>query len=123
MIIENKKLIETSGTFEDEIEMQVNTSNTGKLFELLISSYKNARASMIRETVSNAYDAQIEAGNTEEPVVVNINYDDSGWFLEVIDKGIGMTKEFVEKIYSSLLSSTKDKNNEQIGGFGIKFNL
>lgn len=120
MIIKEQQLVETEGNFdsEDEIEIEVAKDEANKLFSILIENYKNARASMIREYVSNAWDAHKEI-ESDEPVIVKLDKDDGGWFLEIIDKGVGMTSKFVRKIFSKLLKSTKGDTNEQIGSFGI----
>ena len=120
MILKEQKLLETEGNFdtEDEIQIEVAKDEANKLFSILLENYKNARASMIREYVSNAWDAHKEV-NSDEPVIVKIDKDDGGWFLEIIDKGVGMTSKFVRKIFSQLLKSTKGNSNEQIGSFGI----
>jgi hypothetical protein len=120
MIIKTEVLLETAGNIsaDDEIKMTVNTKNTSKLFSLLLGSYKSIRSSFIREYTSNAWDAHKEINSTE-PVIVQIDEDDGGIFIAFIDKGVGMSYEFVKKIFSSLLDSTKEQTNDAIGGFGI----
>lgn len=119
MKLKEEELVETSSNFEeDEINVEVDRKEADKLFDVLISSYKNIRAAFIRELVSNAWDAHKNIG-VEEPVVVNMDQDDGGWFIEVIDKGVGMTDTFIRKTFSKLLKSTKTSSNEEIGGFGI----
>ena len=110
----------TSGEASGDVELKVNTASSVKLFNILIESYKNSRASMIREYVSNAWDAHRVMGyDNTKPVVVRISEDDAGKYIEFIDEGVGMSKEFFYETYASLLTSTKENSNNEIGGFGI----
>ena len=120
MKLREEQLVETESNFDndDEIIVEVAKDEADKLFSILLENYKNARTAMIREYVSNAWDAHKEI-NSDEPVVVRIDFDDGGWFLEIIDKGVGMTEDFVKKTFSQLLKSTKSNNNNAIGAFGI----
>lgn len=120
MILKEQKLIETDGNIaeEEEIKMSVDIESTDKLFDILIGSYKSIRNSFVREYTSNCVDAHTEI-DSKEPVIVLIDEDDGGKFISFIDKGVGMTYDFVKKIFSSLLKSTKNGNNDAIGGFGV----
>jgi len=120
MLIKKDKIIEIDGNIDekDDIKLEVDPEEAEKLFELLFSSYSNARTALIREYTSNAWDAHAVI-DSKEPVVVKIDEDDSGWYIEFIDKGVGMSAEFIEKVFSKLLKSTKNQDNKQIGGYGI----
>lgn len=111
--------VDTVGSVDDDVSLKVDTSQSIKLFNILIESYKNSRSSMIREYVSNAWDAHKEIGKTDKPVIVRVSEDDGGNYIEIIDEGVGMTREFFLSVYSTLLATTKDGSNDQIGGFGI----
>lgn len=120
MKLKEEQLAEVTGNFNDEstLKVSIKLDKTDKLFDILIGGYHNPRASFIRETVSNAWDAMNEANNPE-PVIVKIDEDDGGYYVEIIDKGIGMDYEFITKRYTAVLDSTKDESNDQIGGYPI----
>ncbi len=80
--------------------------------------YKNPIGTLIREYVSNAFDANQEAG-TEDPVIVTLDKDSSGDYLSVIDYGIGLSDDRINNIFCRYGKSTKRGDNNQIGGFGI----
>lgn len=120
MILKEEKLLETDGNIDEEnqILVKISEEEASKLFDLLFSSYSNPKTALMREYTSNAWDANKEIDSTE-PVIVRIAKDDGGYFIEFIDKGVGMTEKFVKKVFSQLLKSTKTIDNSQIGGYGI----
>lgn len=120
MIFKEESQIEVvSNTDEsDDIKIIVDLKKSSKLFSILLDNYKNARAAILREYTSNSWDAHKEI-NSDEPVIINIDSDDGGDYIEFVDKGIGMTDTFIKKTFSQLLKSTKSSSNEQIGMFGI----
>lgn len=93
----------------------------GKAFKALFSDiYTNKPGSIVREIGSNCRDAHIAAGKGDVPFKIVVHKDPiSESYIEFIDYGTGMDSETIEKLYTSFFSSTKDKDNEQIGGFGI----
>lgn len=118
MKTEERVMVKVEGNFEDKIKVGISKSKADKMFNILLENYSNARAAMIREYTSNAWDAHAEL-KTDEPVILQINYDDGGWFVEIIDVGVGMSKEFMEEKFSMLLESTKEDTDDLIGGWGI----
>lgn len=90
--------------------------------------YSNPAGTTVREVTSNAIDAHRQAG-TGEKVVVGIR--DSVFFegtteeFYVVDKGLGMSKEFVAEEFFKMRVSTKNDRNKTetgedlIGGWGI----
>ena len=55
----------------------------------------------------------------DEPIFVGIDATNSDNFFYVQDFGIGLSRERMENIYFNYLDSTKEANNDEIGGFGI----
>jgi hypothetical protein len=120
MIVKSIKEIETAtNSSENDMKLEIDASQSAKLFSILLESYKNKRSSLIREYTSNAWDAQRAVGKTDVPVIVEIDEDDGGRFIQFIDEGTGMTYGFFKRTYRKLLKSTKDNSNDDIGGFGI----
>jgi len=90
-----------------------------KLWFLLESPYKDIIGSVVREYTSNAWDAHVDAQN-DAPVIVSIERDESDLMCFIVqDFGKGMSKEFVELVFSNYLKSTKENTNDAIGCFGI----
>lgn len=121
MIIEEQILEEVISTIpkERETKLIIDPDKTEKLFAILLESYKNPRAAVIREYTSNAWDAQKEAGKNDVPVVIELDEDEGGEYIQFIDEGIGMSYEFFMTEFRKLLCSTKENSNDYIGAWGI----
>jgi len=105
------------------IKYSIDSDNFGLLFKMLRDNlYQNKEYTIIREYVSNAIDAHIEAGVDKE---VEIEWVDASELmgidtqLIVRDFGIGLSPDRVTNIFGKYLSSTKRADNQSIGGFGI----
>lgn len=113
MIIENASKTET--TAENKYNIEV----TAKTFRSLFGDlYSKPFESMIREIVANAHDANRRAGYTG-PVEISAHKDGVEHYIQIKDNGIGMNYEDMVNVYTTFFKSTKDDNNEDIGGFGI----
>ena len=93
----------------------------GKTFKALFSDiYQDKIGSVVREIASNCRDSHIEAGKADVPFDIEIGSDGFGSnAIKFTDYGVGMSKRDIKKLFTSFFSSTKDKDNEAIGGFGI----
>ena len=110
-------VIEIQGSTEESSDFTVALNS--KAFRVLSSSlYKDKIGSIVREICSNASDAHVAGGNPDQPFEVHLPSALEPWF-SVKDYGIGMSKEDVKSVYTSYFTSTKDKDNTQLGGFGI----
>lgn len=85
--------------------------------DVLAKLYDNPVEAAIREYVSNAYDANVEAGSTE-PVHLHVPTEDEP-YLEVSDTGNGLDYLGIVSVFANFGTSTKRDSNEFIGGFGI----
>ena len=83
------------------------------LIDALINLYSKKEESILREIVSNAYDASLE---TEEKRVVIIINDDK---IVVQDFGTGMSPEFMKTKYTKVGLSTKKESASAIGYYGL----
>lgn len=105
----------------DGTSHKFNISKQGQQFiidALSNTIYKNPIGTIIREYVSNAHDANVEAGTTQ-PVVVSLNKDGNGHYLSVVDMGVGLSEQRITTVFVNYGESTKRNNDNEIGGFGI----
>ena len=103
----------------ETIKTGINVKDINKILYMLSQgNYKQPIHSTIRETVSNALDAQVEAGIDclEKPVVVYL--DDT--VFKVRDWGVGIDDERMN-IIKDFGSSTKENDTNSLGFFGIGF--
>lgn len=93
----------------------------GKAFKALFSDiYTNKIGSVVREIGSNCRDAHIDAGCPDVPFEIEVHSGTlDASYIEFTDYGTGMSSDTIEKLYTSFFSSSKDQDNEAIGGFGI----
>lgn len=118
-MILQKELINDSLILGEDIKSYkatVDESDIKHIMWVLSSSlYSDAIGSMIREIVSNAYDAHIESKNTEDNII--IDFTDN--ILTIKDFGTGLSPEKINNVYRKFGKSTKRDSNEAIGSFGI----
>lgn len=98
-------------------DVKLDASASQLIMDILAKLYDNPVEAAIREYVSNAYDANIEAGSTE-PVHLHVPTEDEP-YLEVSDTGNGLDYLGIVSVFANFGTSTKRDSNEFIGGFGI----
>lgn len=90
-----------------------------KAFEVLSSNlYQNKTLAVIREITCNAVDAHTVAGLPIRDIKVHLPTWTEPYF-SVRDYGPGMSETDVLSLYTTYFRSTKDRDNTQIGGFGL----
>lgn len=103
-----------------EYKTTIDIENLDFIATLLSSNlYSNPEASFIREIVSNGWDSQVEAGNTDKPLIVKMKSNGSYYNITIRDYGTGLSKEQFENIYCKIGTSTKRNSNSFLGAFGI----
>lgn len=77
--------------------------------------YTDQILAVVRETLCNAWDAHVEHGCTDKPIVVTLTNDE----LTIRDFGTGIPYEKIGPIYGTYGGSTKKHDGKQTGGFGL----
>ena len=91
-------------------------SNSAEFFNILSSTlYKDQILAVVREVLCNAWDAHIEAGCTDRPVLITLTDD----LFTIKDFGKGIHHDDMGLIYGTYGNSTKKNDGKQTGGFGL----
>lgn len=94
-------------------------NNCPHLFNTLVKNlYKNPTAAVLREILSNAYDAQERAGTETTPIEVTLpTYEVPN--LVIKDVGTGLSHEDIFGMYSTLFASDKQTIDNELGAYGL----
>lgn len=91
-------------------------SDDPAFFQILSSAlYKDPMLAMVRETICNAWDAHIECGRVDQPILITLDDD----YLTIRDHGNGILDAMIGPIYGVYGASTKKNDGRQTGGFGL----
>lgn len=120
MIIQAKdNSLEKSSEFKSQT---FGIKNFNKAFRILIDGiYSDPYGSIMREITSNCIDANTESGTDKNVEITFVEKDSlTGEDYTIIfkDYGIGISPDRMFNIFCFLGESTKDGDNEQIGGWG-----
>lgn len=120
--------VQTTGQITEN-KVGIDARNLDFIATLLTSNlYSKPINSFLRETVANAYDSHVEAGN-KEPILLLIQEIEKYYYprcsestykvrISIRDYGVGLSPERFEEIYRNIGSSTKRSSNDFIGCFG-----
>jgi hypothetical protein len=92
---------------------------SAKFFQIFSNQlYSNKPVAILRELGANAVDSHRAAGKADQPFHVHLptSLDSS---LRIRDYGTGMSEEFIMARYNSYGDSSKNDNNDDIGGLGL----
>lgn len=108
------------GVEETESSVKIDDNQMDMMIGLLTTNlYSDKIGSLVREIVSNAWDAHVAAG-IDDPILLKFEKNIQGDTSIVIrDFAIGLDEEQFDSVYRRLGTSTKRNDNKQIGGFGI----
>ena len=94
-------------------------NNGAKMFKTMTHSlYKDKIGSLVREVSCNAVDSHGESGKAGVPFKIHVP-DSYEPYFAVEDFGTGIPPELIDSIFCTLFGSTKDKDNNSIGGYGL----
>lgn len=102
--------------FQETIKMQIADDANALIIRRLTNLYSNPYLACLREYTSNAYDSHLRAGQTR-PVAVSLPSALSPNLI-IEDWGVGMSREEL-RAYGQYGSTTKNKSNTEVGGFGL----
>lgn len=97
---------------------QIDNGATPMVMEMLAKLYSEPLSAAIREYVSNAVDANVEAG-ANKPVQLTLPEHDNDGTLQVQDYGKGLDYLGIVSVFANFGTSTKRDSDTLIGGFGI----
>ena len=119
-------MIMETGNYEaalvgDIDEKSFNIVANDKMFKILSSKiYTDKILAPIRELTTNAYDAHVEAGITNETFDVCIpEYTDAKPVFYIRDYGFGLDNKQIEELYTTYGYSSKTKSDEFVGCLGL----
>jgi len=123
--IKNMRL-KTTDMGEKTLAQKIQTTYAAKIdknavnmvMDMLSKLYNEPMNAAIREYVSNAYDANVEAGATK-PVELTLPCTENDGLLMVKDYGRGLDYMGIVSVFANFGTSTKRDSDNLIGGFGI----
>lgn len=119
MAISPAPSIEVESNLAPEETQELRVNATAKFFDMYTNRvYSDKVLAVIREYLSNAWDAHREAGKGDEPCEVQLPTPDDPTF-RVRDFGPSMTVEVFTSVFMEMMKSTKDQSNLTNGQMGI----
>ncbi len=119
--------VEKTATIQSNItgetgEFRVDENALAHIMDVLSKLYSDPEAAVIREYLTNAYDAQIDAGmkpgnNWKQIEIITPSHFNKSY--KIRDFGIGMSVDDLKNIYSRYGKSTKTKSNDVVGMLGL----
>lgn len=118
--------LKTTDMGEKTLAQKIQTTYAAKIdknavdmvMDMLSKLYNDPMNAAIREYVSNAYDANVEAGSTK-PVELTLPCTENNGLLMVKDYGRGLDYMGIVSVFANFGTSTKRDSDNLIGGFGI----
>lgn len=121
MIINNsiKNNVISNSISSKNLKISPDEKDQAFLVDMQISKlYKNKVRAVVQEYISNARDANFEAGKFSEPIEIHLPSKDEPFFA-VSDSGFGMSPDVIDKYICSTGASTKRDSNVSLGAFGL----
>ena len=116
-----KSSVEIIGDIKEN-KVGIRSEDAEHLIMVLSSNlYSNPIGSTVREIVSNAWDAHVEAGNPDPVIITFYKTIDNTFQIIFQDFGVGLSPERFDSVYKNIGASTKRDSNGQIGGLTCRF--
>lgn len=110
--------VANDGVSDDAQEMTIDTDSSVFLMDALGKLYSQPARAALREYLSNAIDAHIEAGGKRPPIEIELPTHNK-MTLSIRDYGKGMSEDNFNNVLSRYGASTKRNSNKVHGGFGL----
>jgi hypothetical protein len=115
---QNTASVSTSG-IKSAVSFGIKDSGLAHIFNVLRNQlYTDKIGAVVREYSANAYDANVEAGNSNTPIVVSLPSALNKVF-KIRDFGRGLSEQDIQDIYCFYGESTKRQSNAFIGQLGL----
>ena len=103
-------------------QFTVDESSLGKIMSVLTNLYSDPEMAVVREYLTNAFDAQVDAGmvlgQNWRPIDVTTPSHFSKEY-RVRDYGVGLSVDDIKEVYSKYGKSTKENSNDVTGMLGL----
>jgi len=111
---EKKEVIRVAKKYK---KISLDKAGQAKAIKVLISDAYKSKYRWILELACNGIDACKEAG---KPVDVTVEYAEGSWMtgepvMTISDKGVGMSEDTIDNLYTNFMASTKTTSNTAIG--------
>jgi hypothetical protein len=116
MQVSHVKEVDTHAVIGGGVARSFGIADSVEFYGMLSSAiYRDGKRAMIREVICNGWDAHIMGGCTDKHVEISLTDD------EIIfkDFGPGIPDRLIDHIYCVYGASTKVKDANQTGGFGL----
>lgn len=115
---QNTASVSTSG-IKSAVSFGIKDTGLAHIFNVLRNQlYTDKIGAVVREYAANAYDANVEAGNPDTPIVVSLPSALNKVF-KIRDYGRGLSQQDIQDIYCFYGESTKRNSNAFIGQLGL----
>ena len=115
---QNTASVSTSG-IKSAVSFGIKDTGLAHIFNVLRNQlYTDKIGAVVREYSANAYDANVEAGNADTPIIVSLPSQLNKVF-KIRDYGRGLSQQDIQDIYCFYGESTKRQSNAFIGQLGL----
>ncbi len=108
-LVDNISLFESKAK-EKNIKLIVNTNN--------LDNYLISDVTKIKQIISNLISNAIKFSPENSKIICNINYENEKLYVEMIDEGIGISKDKLEEIFSPFIQADSSVTRKY-GGTGL----
>lgn len=96
--------------------IECSITDSAEFFHMLSSTlYSDQQLAVVRETIFNCLDAHVEAKCVDKPIEITITSEK----MVFRDFGLGIPREMIGAVYGTYGKSTKTKDKDSTGGFGL----